>query len=90
MIKADKIKQLKELKLYSGLLKDGFIPVSVNTSFEVHQYYNTRLHVNQQFKDSATRSKTEASEAFKCSEITIYRHVTFMNEEANEDVLKKE
>lgn len=82
MIRADKIEKLKELKLYTGLLKDGIIPVSVDTQYEINKYYSTRLHVNQQFKDPVTRSKTEASEVFRCSEMTIHRAVVYMNEKS--------
>lgn len=74
----NELNNLKELKLYSGLVKKGIIPVSVNSQFEIYNYFNTRLTVNQEFSDSKSRAYEETSEAFNISEMTVRRAIKFM------------
>ena len=74
----NQLKKLKELNLYSELFKKGIIPISVNSSFEIYNYFKIRLIVNKEFSDCKSRSHTETSETFKCSEMTVRRAVTFM------------
>jgi hypothetical protein len=72
------LKKLKELDLYSGLVKKGIIPVSVNSSFEIYNYFNIRLTVNAEFSDCKSRAYLETSEEFNCSEMTVRRAIKFM------------
>jgi len=65
--------------LYNELVKQGIIPISVNCWMEMYEYFNIRMVVNAEYKDSKARSYTESSERFKVSEMTIRRAVTFMN-----------
>jgi hypothetical protein len=74
----NQLNKLKELKLYSGLFNSGIIPISVNSQFEIYNYFEIRLIVNKEFSDCKSRAYTETSEAFKCSEMTVRRAVTFM------------
>tara|TARA_R110000851_G_scaffold303680_1_gene461323 strand:+ start:339 stop:578 length:240 start_codon:yes stop_codon:yes gene_type:complete len=74
----DQLTKLKELNLYSGLLKGGIIPLSVNASFEIYNYFQIRLIVNKSFSDVKTLSYLETSERFNCSEMTIRRAIKFM------------
>jgi len=69
---------LKELNLYSDLVKKGIVPVSVNSSFEIYNHFKIRLTVNAEFSDCKSRSYTETSEEFNCSEMTVRRAVIFM------------
>jgi hypothetical protein len=68
-----------DCKLYQELVSNGWIGISVNCWYEMHNYFNIRMIVNAEFKDSKARSYTEASEKFKVSEMTIRRAVKFMN-----------
>jgi hypothetical protein len=74
------LNKLKELNLYSDLVKKGIVPVSVNSSFEIYNYFKIRLTVNEEFSDCKSRSYTEASEEFNCCEMTVRRAVNFMEE----------
>jgi len=76
----EQIKKLKDLGLYSDLIKKGIIPVSINSSFEIYDYFQIRLTVNNEFNDCKSRSYTETSEEFNCSEMTVRRAITFMEE----------
>jgi len=72
------LKNLKELNLYSGLLKKGIISLSVNLSFEIYNYFQIRMIVNKEFKNTKTLSLNETSERFDCCEMTVRRAITFM------------
>jgi hypothetical protein len=72
------LNKLKELNLYSDLVKKGIVPVSVNSSFEIYNYFKIRLTVNKEHSDSKSRAYTETSEEFNCSEMTVRRAVVFM------------
>ena len=75
----NQLEKLKELNLYSDLVKKGIVPVSVNSSFEIYNYFKTRLTVNKEFSDCKSRAYLETSEEFNCSEMTVRRAITFMN-----------
>jgi hypothetical protein len=72
------IKELKETGLYSRLLKSGIIPLKVNYYYEMYNYYTIRLIVNAKENDTIMRSTMDTSVAFKCSEMTVYRAIKFI------------
>lgn len=74
------LEKLKELNLYSALVKKGIIPVSVNSSFEIYNHFQIKLITNQEFTDCKSRAYTDTSEEFGCSEMTVRRAVSFMNQ----------
>ena len=74
----NQLENLKELNLYSDLVRKGIIPVSVNSSFEIYNYFKTRLTVNAEFSDQKSRAYLETSEEFNCSEMTVRRAIKFM------------
>lgn len=80
MTRKDQINKLKDSGLYPGLVNSGIIPIKVNFYSEVYDYYSIRLIVNKDFSDTIIRSKTETSETFRCSEITVHRAVKYMTE----------
>lgn len=72
---SQQIQYLKELGVYNDLVKVGVIPIKVNYFFEMFNYYNVRLVVNNGLK---MQSLTDTSEAFKCSESTVKRAIKLM------------
>jgi len=74
----NQLNKLKELNLYSGLVKKGIVPVSVNSQFEIYQYFQIRIIVNKEYNDCKSRAYTETSEEFSCSEMTVRRAISFM------------
>ena len=75
------LKNLKELNLYSGLLKKGIISLSVNLSFEIYNYFEIRMIVNQEFNNTKTLSLEETAEKFECCVMTVRRSIEFMIKE---------
>lgn len=76
----EEINNLKALGIYGGLLKKGIIPININFSLEISEYYRTRLTVNNEYPNAITRSYIEASEYFDVSEMTVRRAVKFINQ----------
>lgn len=72
---SQQIQYLKELGVYNDLVKVGVIPIKVNYFFEMYNYYNVRLVVNNGLK---MQSLTDTSMAFKCSESTVKRAIKLM------------
>lgn len=72
---SQKIQYLKDLGVYNDLVKVGVIPIKVNYFFEMFNYYNVRLVVNNGLK---MQSLTDTSMAFKCSESTVKRAIKIM------------
>jgi hypothetical protein len=75
----EELQNLKEVGLYDRLMKKGIISLSVNLSLEIHNYFNTRMIVNQEFSNKKFRSYEETMEAFNCSEMTVRRSIKLMN-----------
>lgn len=71
----EKLKTLKDMGLYSELVKAGIIPIKVNYFLEISIYYNKMLILNEGKK---MQSLTDTSEAFKCSESTVKRAIKLM------------
>jgi len=67
----------KDCTLYSELVKNGFIPLSINCSLEIYEYFNIRMIVNQEFSDCKSRSYSDAADKFKVSDRTIQRAVKY-------------
>lgn len=74
---SQQIQYLKDLGVYNDLVKVGVIPIKVNYFFEMFNYYNVRLVVNNGLK---MQSLTDTSDAFKCSESTVKRAIKLMQE----------
>lgn len=74
---SQQIQYLKDLGVYNDLVKVGVIPIKVNYFFEIFNYYNVRLVVNNGLK---MQSLTDTSDAFKCSESTVKRAIKIMQE----------
>lgn len=72
---SQQIQYLKDLGVYNDLVKVGVIPIKVNYFFEMFNYYNVRLVVNNGLK---MQSLTDTSMAFKCSESTVKRAIKIM------------
>jgi hypothetical protein len=72
------LKNLKELNLYSGLLKKGIISLSVNLSYEIYDYFKIRMIVNKEFKNTKSLSLDETAEKFDCCVMTVRRSIDFM------------
>lgn len=80
------IKRLKEIEgingngtIYSELVKEGFIPLSINCALEMYEYFSVRMIVNGEFSDCKSRSYSDAADKFKVSDRTIQRAVKFFN-----------
>jgi len=71
----EKLQKLKDLGLYSELVKAGVIPIKVNYHLEIYNHYNIRIIVN---KGKIMQSLTDTSMAFKCSESTVKRAIKLM------------
>lgn len=72
---SQQIQYLKDLGVYNDLVNVGVIPIKVNYFFEMFNYYNVRLVVNNGLK---MQSLTDTSMAFKCSESTVKRAIKLM------------
>jgi hypothetical protein len=75
------LKNLKELDLYSVLLKKGIISLSVNLSYEIYDYFQIRMIVNKEFSNNKSLSLNETSEKFACCVMTVRRSIDFMEKE---------
>jgi len=75
---SEHITELKDLELYKPLMKKGLISLSINYWYEIYQYYQTRLIVNNEFENSKMLSYEETEESFNCSETTIRRAIKYM------------
>ena len=71
----EKLQTLKDMGLYSELVKAGVIPIKVNYFLEIYNYYNVRIVVNE---GKIMQSLTDTSMAFKCSESTVKRAIKLM------------
>jgi len=80
----DKLKNAKgfisDCSLYSELVKCGFMTITLNFWHEIYDYYNIRLVVNSEFKNTKERSYEETAEKFGVCEMTIKRAVDKMRE----------
>ena len=74
---SQQIQYLKDLGVYNDLVKVGVIPIKVNYFFEIYNYYNVRIIVND---GKIMQSLTDTSMAFKCSESTVKRAIKLMQE----------
>lgn len=90
MNREEYIAKLKESKgfvsdcsLYSELVKIGFFSININFWKEIYNYYNIRLVVNDEFKNTKERSYEESAEKFGVCEMTIKRAVDYMKENIN-------
>jgi DNA invertase Pin-like site-specific DNA recombinase len=72
------LNKLKEMGLYSRLLKNGVIPIKVNYYLEIYNYYSIRLIINDGLNDTKVQSKIDTSIAFKCSEMTVHRAIKYI------------
>lgn len=83
----DKLKSTKgfvsDCSLYSELVKIGFFSININYWKEIYNYYNIRMIVNSEFKNTKERSYEETAEKFGVHEMTIKRAVDLMIETIN-------
>jgi len=74
----NQLNKLKELDLYSDLVKSGIISISVNCWLEMYNHFEIQLIIFKEYEDQKSRAYLETSEAFKVSEMTVRRAVKFM------------
>ncbi len=89
-MRVDRIIKLKELGIYSQLVKDEFISTSVNLWYEIYLYHDKRVKINNGFNSKFDLrcgvnaiSITETAEAFEVSEMTVRRSIKYMTKPDN-------
>jgi hypothetical protein len=76
----EEIKELKELGIYSKLLRKGMLPSKINYHFEMYTQFQVRMIVNCGKKNCKTLSISETSDAFNCCERSVWNAIKTMEE----------